>query len=388
MIDRLRQSYPARKASELRDWLQGWLAPKLASQRLFRAVFVAVFGAVLYWGLIASERYVSEAHVIIQRTDLTGQQGMDFSSLLANAGTGNRADQMLLRDHLLSVDMLNTLDKQLKLREHWSQWRRDPLSRLWSAEVSQERFHAHYLKRVSVEYDDYSGVLIIKTQAYDPATAQAIARQLVAEGERAMNDLSRRLAEDQVVFLTQQVDDMGQRVQKTRDAVLAFQNRNNLPAPDATAESLTLGINRLEAQLVDLKARRSVLMGYLTEAAPGVVEVDLQIRAVEQQIREEKRRIAAPGGGSLNATVEQYQRLQQQAVFAQDMYNTALVALEKGRLEALRNLKKVSVLQQPTLPEYAREPRRLYNVVVFVLLTLLIAGILQLLTAIIRDHRD
>ena len=388
MIDRLKQSYPARKASQLRDWLQGWLAPKLASQRLFRAVFVAVIGAVLYWGGIASERYVSEAHVIIQRTDITGQQGMDFSSLLANAGTGNRADQMLLRDHLLSVDMLNTLDKQLKLREHWSQWRRDPLSRLWSAEVSQERFHTHYLKRVSVEYDDYSGVLIIKTQAYDPATAQAIARQLVAEGERAMNDLSRRLAEDQVVFLTQQVDDMGQRVQKTRDAVLAFQNRNNLPAPDATAESLTLGINRLEAQLVDLKARRSVLMGYLTESAPGVVEVDLQIRAVEQQIREEKRRIAAPGGGSLNSTVEQYQRLQQQAVFAQDMYNTALVALEKGRLEALRNLKKVSVLQQPTLPEYAREPRRLYNVVVFVLLTLLIAGILQLLTAIIRDHRD
>jgi capsular polysaccharide transport system permease protein len=34
------------------------------------------------------------------------------------------------------------------------------------------------------------------------------------------------------------------------------------------------------------------------------------------------------------------------------------------------------------------EPRRLYNIITFVLVTMLIAGILNLLAAIIRDHKD
>jgi capsule polysaccharide export protein KpsE/RkpR len=75
------------------------------------AVMACLLAAV-YWLAIASDRFVSEAHVIIQRTDLPGGQAMDFVSLLGGAG-GNRGDQLLLRDHLLSVDMLQKLDATL-----------------------------------------------------------------------------------------------------------------------------------------------------------------------------------------------------------------------------------------------------------------------------------
>jgi capsular polysaccharide transport system permease protein len=77
-----------------------------------------------------------------------------------------------------------------------------------------------------------------------------------------------------------------------------------------------------------------------------------------------------------------------QTVFAQDVYKTALTALEKGRIDAARNLKKVSIVQSPTLPQYPLEPRRAYNIIVFALSVLVLAGILQLLAAIIRDHQD
>ena len=70
------------------------------------------------------------------------------------------------------------------------------------------------------------------------------------------------------------------------------------------------------------------------------------------------------------------------------MYKTALVALEKGRVEATRTLKKVSVLQSPTLPEYSLEPRRIYNTIVFVIVALLLAGVVHLIAAIVRDHKD
>lgn len=364
---------------------------KLRAMRRRPMLMLALLACVLvslYWGLIASDRYVSEARIIIQRTDLAGSQAMDFSSLLTGTNAVNRGDQLLLRDHLLSVDMLRTLDAKLHLRAHYSDRRYDLLSRMWSADVPQEWFHRHYLSRVSVEFDDYAGVLSIKAQGYDRATAHAIATMLVKEGERTMNALAHQLAQEQVSFIERQTTVLAERFQEARRQVLAYQNSKGLVSPQATAENLAGVVNRLEGQRTELQARRGALLAYLAPQAPGIVEIDAQLAAVDKQIAQEQARLTAPKGNTLNSTVEEYQRLEMAAMFAQDAYKTALVALERGRVEATRTIKKVSVLQQATMPEYALQPARLYNIAVSVLLTLLVAGIVHLLAAIVRDHKD
>jgi capsular polysaccharide transport system permease protein len=106
-------------------------------------------------------------------------------------GGTNRSDQLLLRDHLLSVDMLEKLDAELNLREHYSDRSRDPISRMWSADMSREWFHRYYLSRVSVEFDEYAGVLVIRTEAFSPEKARAIATILMDEGGRYMNLVAR-----------------------------------------------------------------------------------------------------------------------------------------------------------------------------------------------------
>lgn len=367
---------------------QGWLAPALLRRRTLSAALLISVLAGLYWGLFASDRYVSEAHVIVQKTDIAGGQSVELSSLLGNLGGSNGTDQLLLRDHLLSVDMLNTLDAALDLRGHYSDTRRDLLSRMWGKDTEIEWFHRHYLSRVSVDYDERAGVLVIRVQAYEAEMAHAIAATLVEEGERFMNAMAHRLAQEQVTFLEEQVVEMKDRLMHARKAMLAFQNQEGLASPQGAAENLVGIINGLEMRLTDLQARRSAMLGYLMEDSADIVELNLQIAAVEKQIAQEKQRLAAPGGETLNQTVEQYQRLQMEAEFAQDVYKTALVALEQGRIEATRTLKKLSVLQSPTRPEYPLEPRRLYNTVVFALVALLLAGVVHLVAAIIRDHKD
>ncbi len=388
MIERIRQSPPGRAAARLAGWIGGWLVPALIERRAFGAAVSASLLAVLYWGVIASDRYVSEAHVVIQRTDLGSGPGVSIGSVLGLATPPSHEDQLLLRDQLLSVDMLKKLDASLNLRAHFSDKRRDLLSRMWFGDAELEWFHQHYLTRVLVEFDDYTGILKIKAQAYDPETAHAIAVALVEEGERYMNALGHRLAQDQVAFLEKQVAELHRRVIQARQALLAFQNRHGMASPQATAENFAAIVNRLEAQLSDLQARRTAMLGYLMPDSASVVELNLQVAALEKQLRQEKARLASPAGGTLNRTVEEFQRLQMNAEFAQDVYKTALVALENGRVEATRTLKKVSVLQSPFQPQYPVEPRRLYHPVVFTLVALLLAGILQLLAAVIRDHKD
>ena len=388
MIDRIKETPVGQHAWRLMDKVQAGLAPRILRQRTFALAALAIVAAVVYWGLVASDRYVSEAVVVIQRTDMAVGSAMDLGNLLTGATGGNRSDQLLLRAHLRSLDMLKKLDEKLDLRAHYSDTSRDILSRMWRKDEDQERFHEHFLARTSIELDEYTGTLNIKAQAYEAKMAKAIADLLVAEGELYMNELGHAMARDQVHFLEKQVVELGDRNLRARRELLAFQNRKGMISPHATAENLQGTINRLEAQATELKAKRASLLGYLSPTAPAIVDLDLQIQAVERQIAEEQSRLTSPKNKALNVTVEEYQRLEMTAKFAQDVYQPALVALEKGRLEALRTLKKVSVLQSPSLPEFPREPRRIYNVVVFILAALILAGIVHLLAAIIRDHLD
>lgn len=378
----------AEMPKRLIGWSQNWLAPRLLRRRTLGTAVAASLLAMLYWGLLASDRYVSEAHIVIQQTDLAGGQSTDVMSLLGGIGSVNRADQLFLRDYLLSVDMLEKLDASLNLRAHYSDWSHDLLSRMWFEDTSIEKFHRYYLSRVSVELDDYSGVLVIQAQAYDPKMAHEIVSMLVAEGEQFMNKLSHALAQEQVDFLEKQVTNIGERTMETRQTVLKFQNENGLLSPQGTAENIAGIINGLESRLAELKTRKAAMLGYLMPGSSDVTEITLQIGAVEKQIDREQARLAAPGGKTLNRTVEEFQRLQLNAEFAQDIYKTTLMALEKGRVEATRTLKKVSVLQTPSKPQYPLEPRRIYNSIVFMLGALLVAGVVHLLAAIIRDHKD
>jgi capsular polysaccharide transport system permease protein len=344
--------------------------------------------ATLYWTGIASSRYISQAHILIEKTDLSSGQTMDIGSLLGSINSSNQPDQMLLRDYLLSVDMLIKLDNKLNLRAHYSDTQQDILSRLWAVDVPIEDFYKYYLTRISVEFDDYAGVLVIKSQAYDAKMAHAITAFLVKEGEHFMNEIARDLAREQVNFLEREVNKIAERTKDARQAVLSFQNKNNLVSPQDTATNVVGIINGMEAQMSNLKTNRDAMLGYLMPTSPNITELNLQISSIEKQIEQEKAKLTSTTRKTLNRTVEEYQLLQMSAEFAQDVYKTALVALEKGRIDASRTLKKVSVLQTPTEPQDSLEPRRLYNSIVSILVILMVVGIAHLLAAIIRDHKD
>lgn len=378
MMDSLRQSLIVQKAAPVANGLR--------RHRLLGTVSVLIILVTLYWSLIASDRYVSKASLVVDRTDISSGESVDFASII---GGGKGAhDLHLMQEHLLSVDMLEKLDARLNLRAHYSDSKRDFISRMWFENSSQEWFHKHYLSRVSIQVDDMISVLRIDAQAYTPEMAHSIASLLVEEGERFMNEMAHRLAREQVAFLEKEVSQMNDRLLSARKAALDYQNAKGLLSPEATAASFTTIIGGLESRLSDLKARRKAMLGYLNPKVPAIAQVNLEIAALEKQLEEERARLASPQGQTLNVAVEEFQRLQMEATFAQDLYRGALVALEKGRVEATRTLKKVSILQSPTRPEYPLEPRRIYNIVVFFLSAFAVTGILYLLAAIVRDHSD
>lgn len=383
MTEKARHRLPRK----LWSWLRGKAGPALWRHPFLAGATIASLVAGIYWTVIASDLYVSEAHIIIQRTDTTAAPAMDFSSLLGGGG-GSRVDQLILRDHMLSVDMLKALDKRLELRSHYADPQHDILSRLWSQHASAERFHRYFMSRVNVEFDEIDGILTVRAQGYSPATAYAVTSRMLQEGGEFMNRMARSLAQQQVDFLEKQVARLHERSGQARAALVSFQNREGMASPAATAESIAAIVARLEAQRADLEMQRSSSLAYLVADHPDIIQLNQKIAAIAGQIAGEQAKLASPKGKPLNSSIEEFQRLEAEATFTQDLYKSALTALEKGRIDATRSVKMVSVLQAPTRPEYPLEPRRLYNTLVFALLAFMVAGILHLLAAIVRDHKD
>jgi capsular polysaccharide transport system permease protein len=358
---------------------------------LVRVIIAYTVLSIPYWLFVASDRYVSNAIVIVQRTDQVNGPQVSLPlniSGLTGASAPNSADQLLLTQYLLSVDMLEKLDAAFDLRSHYSGWGHDPVSRMMFKKEPIELFYQYWLSRVDVEYDSYNGVIDIQVQAYDAQTARKIVEFMIREGEAQMNLISHQLAQSQVDFLTKEVTVTHELLLKETQAMIDFQNHQGLVAPETTAQSLNSLIDTLETQKTAVQTQLASLPSTLNANQPTVMMLKKNLAAIEQQIAQRRAELTSPSKKTLNYTVEEFQRLQMQVDFARDLYKTALSALEQGRLDAARTLKMVSVLQSPTKPVYPMQPSRLYNAFVTLLVGLALIGVLKLTESIILDHVD
>lgn len=346
---------------------------------------VAIVLVSFYWLVLAEDRYVSKATVVLESPQVAMPE-ISFSSLMGGGG-GNTKDLLLLREHLLSVDMVRVLDAQLNIRNHYSE-NGDFFAKLRDPSVPIEDLHEYYLRRVEVELDEYAGVLNIYVQGYTPEFAHSMASLLLEAGENHMNEMGHRLADEQVRFLERQMVRLEERFNDTRAQLLEFQNEHGLVSPTSTVESINQVVATLEADLARFQAQRNALASFQSSQSAELRQVERSIAALRDQITEQRDRLAQATGNSLNRISAEYETLELQAQFAQETYSSALAALENTRLEAARQLKQVSVLQSPLMPEYPTEPNRLYNSTVFAIITIFLAFILSMMIMIIKDHRD
>nr|WP_298249091.1 chain-length determining protein [uncultured Halomonas sp.] len=356
----------------------------IKSQPHWAAALLAIILVCFYWFVWAEDRYLSRATVVLESPQIA-QPDISFSSLLTGA-SGDK-DLLLLREYLLSVDMLKRVQEELDFRQHYSE-NGDIFARLHNAEAPIEDLHKYYLRRVTVEMDDYAGVLNVEVQGYTPEFAHQMVQLLLEAGEAHMNDMGQRLAFEQVEFLEEQLHRLEDRLDEARAELLEFQNREGLVSPTSTVESINQVVATLEGELASVQAQRQALSSYQSSQSADMRRVQSQVDALREQIEQQRDRLAQATGESLNRISSQYETLELKAKFAQETYSSALAALENTRLEAARKLKQVSVLQSPLFPEYATRPERLYNATIFAIVVLFLSLIASMMVLIIRDHRD
>ena len=366
-----------------RSWQQSL---KLGS---FLWVVICFSIAVCYMGLIAADRYVSRAELIIKQADQL-KMLPDALSMLGIGGS-NHQDVLLIQDYLKSWDLLATLDKELGLKAHYQSDQADYFSRLPS-DVSREDFIKYYREHLTLRLDELSGVLTIELQAFDPEYGQQVVGLMLKESERFINKLGHQVALDQLAFVEQEVNRAYQRLQDEKAKVLAFQNSHELISPESTSSARLGVVSQIEAELVRHQAELKQLRSYMRDTAPGVISVQSRVNALTKQLEQERAKLTGVSNGlekeAMNEITASYMDVQTQATLAADLYKTGLVSLEQARLEAYRKLKHLLVISQPSLAEDAEYPRRLYNLATIGVLLCLFYGLVVMGLATLREHQD
>lgn len=341
--------------------------------------------AVLYFGVMVSDRYVSRADVLVKQADQIKMLPEALSIL--GVGGSSHQDVLLIQHYLQSWDLLSTLDRELDLKGHYQSHQADFFSRL-SGDASREDFIEYYRKHLTLHLDDLSGVLTIELQTFDPDYSQRVVTLMLKESEQFINRLGHKMALDQLAFVEKEADRAYQRVQTEKNKVLAFQNSHQLLSPESTSSAQVGMINQIEAELVRQQTELKRLKSYMKSTAPQVVAVETSVNALNKQLQQEQGKLTGVDKDAMNEITASYQEVQARASLAADFYKTSLISLEQARVEAYRKIKHLLVISQPTLADKAEYPRRLYNLATVGVLLCLFYGLVVMGLATLREHQD
>jgi len=350
-------------------------------------IFLPMTLLIIYLAIFSQPRFVSESKVAIKRSDDLASNSVNFGLLLGAINPSSVEDALYLKEYINSPDMLAVLDKQLNFRQAFSQSGLDFLHHL-SPDETAEKFLRYYRERISVTYDDKAGLLAIRTQGFTPDFALNFNKAVLKESERFINELSHRIARDQLTFAEKEMEKSRSRLNNSKSELLAYQNSNNVLDPEAQALAASSLVNTLMGQKIQMEAELRTLLTYLRDDAAQVVSVRNAIASMQAQIDNEKGKITAPQGDKLNRMAVEFEEIRSRVAFDNELYKLALTSIEKTRVEAARKLKVLSVISSPQQPQESTFPNIPYLIACWLLVCCLMFGTLKLLLAVIEDHRD
>jgi capsular polysaccharide transport system permease protein len=357
-------------------------------------LFVIIVGvptlvAIVYYLLIASPIYVSEARFVVRSRSQS--QPAALGSMLQSVGVTigqGETDAYEVHEYMTSRDAAKDLLRGHALRDVLARPGADFMARFPGPfqDMSFESLYKTYQRFITVGYDSNTGISTLRVEAFRAADARDLATALLDGGEGVVNRLNDRAAQDAVAEARQQVIEAEAKGVSAQQALTEFRNHERLidPARSSLADLDLVG--KLEAQIATMRAERAGLAASAPEN-PQLVVIDRRIRAFEDQIETERAR-AAGATNSLAPKIGEYEKLVLERDFAVKSLQSAVGALESARIESRRKQLYLERVVSPDLPDKPVRPKRLLAILMVAISSLVAFATLSLVIAGLREHRQ
>jgi capsular polysaccharide transport system permease protein len=365
------------------DKIRSRLSP--TSKALLLAVLLPTFLSLLYFGLLASPMYIAEARFAVRGAE-TGGTATGLASLLLSSGTSVGADAHIVAEYIQSPDIMEAIDGELHIFQHFSSRDYDLISRLTANATRDERL-SYWQWAVKPSFDPETGIIALSVKAYDPATAKKLAEAVLAKSEALVNAMSRRAQDDAITLAMSEVKTAEARVSRAQEAMRAFRDRSGMLDPASTAGGLQGIVSQLEGEVVKVRAEIAEASTYMSKNAPALVGLHARLAAVEKQLASEKLRLAGEARpDSLTSFAGEYEELKTESEFARQQLVSAMTSLETARVKAEAKSRYVVAFQTPALPDESLYPRPFLFTAYVLVGALVLMGLCSLIIAAVREH--
>ena len=345
--------------------------------------------AAIYYGVFATDRYVSSAQVVVRQDG--GNQGAavpGLATLITGTNPVSREETLYLREYIVSMDMMLLLEDRLHWIEQYATQRSDIFFWL-NKDAEREDLLKYYQRMVSAHYDETTGLLRVEVQAFTPELSEQMLRTILEASEHFVNEVSHSIAREQMNFAKGELATARVNYAERKTELIDFQNVNKVLDGGNTAQNRATIIADLEGQYTKEQAVLTEMQYKLRPDSPQVKQQKQKVNAITQQLAKEKRLlVSSPNGSQLNVVASRFQQLTLDAGIAEESYKTAVAALDNARIEASKKIRTLVTVVSPNTPQLALYPERLYNLATILLGLLMLYGITRFILASIEDHRD
>lgn len=344
--------------------------------------------ASIYYGLIASDIYISESRFVIKSPDQKRSQGSALANLIQTTGLSAGQEQTNeILGFVVSRDALRELVRTPGVRQMYGANSVDFLSRFPQPFVDDtfEDLFEYYEGRIDARLDSETGLAVITVKAFKPQDSYAINKRLLELSEGIVNRLNQRAQQRGISEAQRQVQLATERAREARLALARFRNSQEIIDPGKQATGVLEIANGLVAQ-------RTVLMAQLDQMQsvapknPSIPALQNRIGAISAQIASQEGRVVGTTGG-IASKLEGYENLMVEQEFATESLNVANAALVQARAEALRQQFYLERVVDPNTPDTPTLPRRFLSVLTVAAAALCLYFIGWMLVVGIIEHR-
>jgi capsular polysaccharide transport system permease protein len=362
----------------------------LFKNRLFViTVFVPTALALVYYGLIASDVFISESRFVV-RSPQRQQSNSVLGSILSGSGFARSQDDAFsVHDFVMSRDALRELESKLQMSKAYGGSQVDFVSRFpgMLGGNSFEELYKYYGKQIAVNHDSTSNITALIVRAFTAEQAFAVNELLLTMSERLVNQINERGRQDLVKYAQAEVSEAEKKAKDAAVALASYRNQRSVFDPDRQSAIQLQQISKLQDELIATRMQLAQVLA-LTPDNPQIPVLQKRSAALQKEMDAEMGKIAGSGGNSLTNKAADFERLSLERAFADRQLASAMTSLENAKNEARRKVLYLERIVQPNKPDIALEPKRLRNTLSIFVLGIAAWGILTMLLAGVREHQD
>ena len=356
----------------------------------FLLVIVPLVTVTIYLYGFAEDQYASTTGFTVRSEETSSATELAGGlSALVGGGSGT-SNASVLYAFIQSQEIVERIQAELDFRAHFSEnWATDPVYSIWP-DATIEDLLWFWGRIMRISFDTGSGLMDVQIRAHSAQFSQDIARAVVRESERMINDLNVQARRDSMASANADLEASLERLRNAREELASFRARTQIVDPVADIQGRMGVINNLQQQLAQALVDHDLLLQTTAESDPRVRQAERRIEVIQDRIASERLTFATQDVTTFDTDyprlIAQFESLMVNQEFAELTYTAALTALDAARSNIERQSLYVATFIRPTLAQRAEYPQRAMTVILAAIFLVLIWSAITLIYYSLRDR--